>query len=457
MEKNKMGYVPIPKLITTMSLPVIFSMLIQALYNVVDSVYVSRVSEEALTAVSLAFPMQMIVISAFVGLSVGISSLISRKLGAKDSDGAMQVAEHGVLIAALLYVGVALLGIFVVQNAFSAFTDNQTIIKYGITYIQIVMIFSFGNILNQTGMSIFRGTGEMVKPMIAQLIGAVLNMILDPIFIFGYLGFPAMGVKGAAIATVTAQIVAMLYIWSQLLSGKSQLKMKIKKLVLDIKIVGQILAVGIPSALMQGLGSIMLFSMNFILSRFGDSAIAVMGVYFKVQSMVFMPVFGLSIGTMPVVGFNYGAKNKARMKAAIKFSAIAAVIFMGCCLVIFQALPKQLMSLFNPSAQMLAIGIPAFRTISLMFPLFAISVIFSTAFQGLGKAYFSLIISAVRQLVILIPVAFILASLGNVDLVWFAFVIAESVGVVLTIILFKRTYAKSVHGWEDLPEIPVSE
>ncbi len=446
MQQNKMGIVPIPKLITKMSLPVMFSMLIMALYNVVDSIFVSRISEEALTAVSLAFPMQMIIVAVFVGQSVGISSAISRKLGAKDNDGAMQVAEHGVLIALVLYVGVAIFGVIVAQNMFRGFTENQTIIRYGITYTQIVMIFSFGSIFNHTGIGVFRGTGDMIKPTIAQLIGAVLNIILDPILIFGYFGFPAMGVKGAAIATVTAQIVAMLFIWIQLLSGKSIIKMKIKKLKLDMKIIGQILAVSLPSALMQGLASIMLLAMNFILSRFGDSAIAVMGVYFKVQSMVFMPIFGLATGTMPVIGFNYGAKNKERLKSAIKFSAITAFVFMTACLVIFQIFPKQILSLFRASPEMIAIGVPAFRTISLIFPLVSISIIFATSFQGLGKAYFSLIISMFRQLVILIPVAFLLASYMNVDLVWYAFLIAEVFGMILSIFLFTRTYRKSIQS-----------
>lgn len=462
MENNKMGYKPIPGLITKMSLPVIFSMLIQALYNVVDSIFVSRVSEEALTAVSLAFPMQIIVIAAFVGLSTGISSAMSRKLGAKDHDAAMQVAEHGILIAAILFVCVAVGGYFVATPLFqgfsigrfdfNGFTQNQEIINYGISYVQIVMVFSFGSIFNQAGMSIFRGTGDMIKPMIAQLIGAILNIILDPILIFGWGKIPAMGVKGAAIATVTAQTIAMIYIWIELFGGKSIIKLKLKKFKLDMHILGQILAVGVPSAMMQGLASIMLFSMNFILSRFGDSSIAVMGVYFKIQSMVFMPVFGLSIGTMPIIGFNYGAKNKDRIKKAIRFSIIAAVSFMFMCLIIFQLFPKALLNMFNASNEMLAIGIPAFRTISFIFPLIAVTVILSTAFQALGKAYYSLIISIVRQLAILIPSAFILASFANVDLVWFAFILAEFIGAILTVLLFTTVYKKSVSKFEDISE-----
>ena len=458
MEKNKMGIKPIPGLITKMALPVIFSMLIQALYNVVDSIFVSRVSEEALTAVSLAFPMQLIVIAAFVGLSTGISSAISRKLGEKYQHSAVQVAENGLFVAALLFVIVAIGGYFFATPVFRGFslwgmtyrgfTENQTIISYGISYVKIVMLFSFGSIFSQAGMSVFRGTGDMIKPTISQLLGAVLNIALDPILIFGWGFIPPMGVKGAAIATVAAQIVSMLYIWIALLGGKSIIKLKLKEFKLSLEAIRQILAVGIPSAIMQGLASVMLLFMNIILSRFGDSAIAVMGVYFKIQSMVFMPVFGLSIGTMPVVGYNFGAKNKGRIKKAIRFSATAAAVYMTICLVIVQALPAQLLGLFNASSEMLAIGIPAFRSISLIFPLIAITIILTTVFQAFGKAYYSLIVSIVRQLVVLIPVAFILASFSNIDLVWFAFIIAEIVGLVIVTILFSKVYKQSVANWE---------
>lgn len=450
MQENKMGHVPIPKLITTMSLPIIFSMLVQALYNVVDSIFVARISEGALTALSLAFPIQMIIVAAFVGLGIGISSAISRMLGAKDSEGALQVAEHGVLVAVVLYLFIAFFGFFGVQFVFKSFTDNQEIINYSITYTRIILMFSFGSLLNQAGRSIFRGTGDTIKPMIAQLIGAILNIILDPILIFGYFGFPAMGVKGAAIATVTAQIIAMLYIWIQLLSGKSILKMKIKKLIFDMNILKKILVVGLPSFIMQALGSVMLMAMNFILSLFGDSAIALMGVYFRVQSLVFMPVFGLAGSTMPVVGYNFGAKNKKRMKEAVRFSAMAALIFMSICLVIFQVIPRQLLALFNASDELVKIGIPAFRTLSLNFPLAAISIVLATAFQGFGKAYYSLMISLVRMIIILIPAAFLLARLGNVDYVWFSFVIAEVIGLVMTVILYKRIIKKTTDGWPDI-------
>lgn len=448
MKENKMGVKPIPSLIMSMSLPVIFSMLVQALYNVVDRIFVSRVGEEALTGVSLAFPIQLIVIAAFVGLSTGVSSAISRKLGAKDTKSAVQVAEHGMFIGLLLYLIVAIVGLILAGTFFQNFTDNPLVIESGSTYIRIVLLFSFGIIMSHSVTSVMQGSGDMVKPMFAQLIGAITNIILDPILIFGLFGFPALGVKGAAIATVTAQIVAMIYVWILLYKGNSIIKPKFIDFKFDNHIISQILKVGIPTAVMQGLGSVMLTGMNFILSAFGDSAIAVMGVYFSLQSLVFMPVFGLSIGTMPVIGYNFGAKNKSRMIQAIKFSIGLAVGFMSVCFLLFQVFAKQFMGIFNATDQMIAIGVPAIRTISLIFPLVAVTIIVSTAFQGLGKAYFSLIISVIRQFIILLPVAYVLSRFNNVDLVWFAFIIAEIVGVTSALIIFVTTFKQSVHGWE---------
>lgn len=449
MKENKMGVKPIPSLIMGMSLPVIFSMLVQAMYNVVDSIFVSRVGEEALTAVSLAFPIQLIVIAAFVGLSTGISSAVSRKLGEKNHDAAVQVAEHGIFIGIILWILVAIVGVVLASFFFQGFTDDQLVIENAATYIRIVTVFSFGSILAHSARSVLQGTGDMIKPMLAQLLGAILNIILDPILIFGWFGLPAMGVKGAAIATVTAQITAMVFIWFLLYSGNSIIKPKVKGFKFDSHIVGQILMVGVPSALMQGLASVMLTVMNLILATFGDSAIAAMGVYFRVQSMVFMPIFGLAIGTMPVIGYNFGAKNKERMLKAVKFSIIVAVCFMTACFLIFQLFSTNMIQAFDPTDEMLSIGVTAFKTISWIFPLVGVTILLSTSMQGLGKAYYSLIISVVRQLVILLPAAYILSKQGNVDIVWYAFIIAEIVGVVVAVSTFMYTYRKSVHHWEE--------
>lgn len=450
MDKNKMGTQPIPKLIITMSLPMIFGMLIQALYNVVDSIFVSRISDtnnDALTAISLAFPVQLIVIAVFVGLGVGMNSLISRKLGEKDHTSALLVAENGILVGVVVYALVAVFGTLLARPFMNLFTENQSVVEYGVTYVRIIMIFAFGRILAHTGNSILQGTGEMVVPMIGMLIGAVLNIILDPILIFGYFGFSAMGVKGAAIATVVAQIVSMIFVWTLLLSGRFIIKLDLKSFVPHPEIIKQILLIGVPVAVMQGLGSIMLTGFNLILSQFGDVAISVMGAYFRLQSMVFMPVFGLSTGTMPIIGFNYGARNKERMGQAIKFSAIVAFVFMTLCMGIFQLYPEQLLSMYKPDEAMLTMGISAFRTISYVFPLMAVTILLNTAFQAFGKAQYSLITSVVRQLIVLLPAAWLLSRSGNVDLVWFAFLIAEVVGLAVVVVLFRKTYHDSTIDW----------
>lgn len=447
MKNNKLATMPIPKLITTMSLPVIFSMIVQALYNIVDSIFVSNINEEALTALSLSFPVQMIIVAAFVGLGTGINSLISRRLGEKDTNGAILVSEHGFVISGFLYVFVAMIGLGLSFFFFDQFTDNQAVIGYGSTYIRIVMVFSFGSIITHAGMSSLQGSGEMVKPMIAQLIGAIANMILDPIFIFGWFGLPAMGVAGAAIATVTAQILAMVFILRELLTGNNIIKPDPKHFKLQPPIIREIIKVGLPSAVMQGLGSVMLGGMNLIVAGFGDSAIAVLGVYYRLQSLVFMPLFGLSIGTMPVVGFNFGAKNKARIKEAVRFSITVGLIFMSLCLLVFQTLPTILLGFFNASPEMLTIGIPAIRTISLIFPLFSVTVIFSSSFQAMGKAHYSLMVSVIRQLIVLLPAAYLLGRLGGVTYLWYAFIIAEVTGVIIVTITFIGTYFKATHQW----------
>lgn len=454
MEKNKMGTMPIPKLVISMSLPAIFAMLIQALYNVVDSMFVSNISatnNDGLAAISLAFPLQLIVIAVFVGLGVGINSLVSRRLGEKDYDGAVLVAENGVMVAAFVYIFVAIGGYFLARPFYQLFTENTAVVDYATVYTQIVMVFAFGRILSYCGSSVMQGTGEMVKPMIGMLIGALLNMILDPIFIFGYLGMPAMGVEGAAYATIIAQIVAMLYVWYELIFGKNIIKLNIKKFRIDFNAIKEILKIGIPVSLMQGLGSIMLTGVKFILSQFGDVAISVMGAYFKIQSMVFMPVFGLSTGTLPIIGFNYGARNKERLGKAVRFSASLATGFMILCFLVFQIFSNNLIGLFNPGPEMLAIGLPAFRTISLMFPLVGITVVLSTTFNAFGKAHYSLIISMIRQLVVLLPVMYFLSQIGNIDVIWFAFLAAEVVGFVAVALMFRNVYSSSVGKWSAQP------
>lgn len=451
-EKNKMGTMPIPKLVISMSLPAIFAMLIQAMYNVVDSIFVSRISDtnnDALTAISLAFPVQLIVIAVFVGLGVGINSLISRKLGEKDYDSAVLVAENGVMVGAVVYAIVAVLGVIFARPFFTLFTDNTIVIDYATAYTKIVMAFAFGRIMAHAANSVLQGTGEMVKPMITMLIGAVLNIILDPILIFGWFGLPAMGVEGAAYATVIAQIISMLYVWREIIFGDNIIKLDIRKFKPVPAMIKQILVIGIPVSLMQGLGSVMLTAINLILSQFGDVAIDVMGAYFRLQSVVFMPCFGLATGTLPIIGFNFGAKNRKRLGEAIRFSTVVATGFMVMCMLVFQVFNQSLLGMYNPSDEMLAIGIPAFRTISIIFPTLGVTIIFSTAFQAFGKAHYSLMVSAIRQLLVLLPAAYLLSFLGNVNAIWYAFIISEVFGVTLVSVLFRRTYYNSIKGWSE--------
>jgi putative MATE family efflux protein len=430
MNENKMAIMPIPRLILTMSMPAILSMMVQALYNIVDSIFVSRISEQALTAVSLAFPVQMVLIACFVGLGIGINSSISRKLGEGDRKAATNFAEHGYLVGLILYA-IVTIGVFFTDDFFSLFTKDLLILQYSTEYTGIILLFSFGRILAQAGMSIMQGCGEMVKPMKAQLIGAVSNIILDPILIFGMFGLPAMGVKGAAIATVSAQGLSMMYVFYTIFRGKEYLKLNLRNFKYSRKIARGIIQVGLPAALMQGLFSLMLTGMNFILAGIISTSVAVLGVFFRLQSFVFLPVIGISQGSLPVVGFNYGAKNKKRITAVLKFSSGMALAYMTLGLIVFQLLPEPLLSIFNSSEEMKKIGITAFRRISLMFPFSALTIIASTAYQGMGKAHYSLIVTFFRQIIVLIPLAWLLGRYAGLDTLWFAFPLAQITGVIL--------------------------
>ena len=446
---NKMGILPIPKLILTMSLPAILSMMVQALYNVVDSIFVAQINEEAITALSLAFPIQLVIVACFVGVGVGVSSSISRKLGANDIKGAVMTAEHGFLLGAILYAFIMALGILLARYFFEMFTDDALIIQYGFDYLIVIMLFSFGRIFAQAGISIYQGSGEMVIPMVAQLIGAVINIVLDPLFIFGYAGLPAMGVKGAAIATVLAQILSMVFVWLCLVKFKRVMTLNPKGFKFNRDIMKQILFVGLPAAAMQALASVMLVGLNLILASFTTTAIAVLGIYFKLQSFVFMPVFGLSQGLMPIVGFNYGAKNKERVTQAISIALVMAVSYMTLGLIIFQGFTDELILLFNGTADMLEIGRVAFKTISIGFPLAAVSIVISTAFQGLGDAYLSMTAAFIRQIVVLLPLAAILGHFYGIDAVWLSFIIAEVVGLSFVLGFYRRTYVKKIAVLEE--------
>jgi putative MATE family efflux protein len=456
-KENKMGSMPIPKLLFQMALPAIIAMMVQALYNVVDSIFVSRLGEEALTALSLAFPIQLIIIAFFVGLGIGINSLVSRKLGEKDVESATNAAEHGFIIAGILYVIIVILAFLIPKVFFSKFTDDPLVIEYGVQYITIVMLFAFGRIFAQAGISVMQGTGEMVKPMKAMMVGAVGNMILDPILIFGWFGVPAMGIRGAAIATVAAQCLSMLYVFHAIFKQKISLELNMKSFHYDSKIVKQIITVGLPAAIMQALGSVMLTGLNLILASFSGSAVAVLGVYFKLQSFIFMPIFGLSQGTLPIVGYNFGAKNRSRMMEAIKVAILTAVSIMVLGTIIFQFFPSSLLKMFNSSPAMMSIGVHAFRTISWIFPMAGISIVLSTSFQAMGKAHLSMVVSFIRQLVVLLPSAYFFGKYFGLDAVWYSFVASEVVGLSTVLFLFRSVTQSQLSGWVESPKVKSTE
>lgn len=438
MQENKMGVMPINKLIISMSLPIMISMLVQALYNIIDSIFVAMINENALTAVSMAFPIQNLMIAVGAGTAVGVNALLARSLGEKDYDKVNRIAENAVFLVVLSYLAFLLIGLFGAEAFFRSQTDIEEIVVYGKQYLSVCCFFSFGIFTQIMFERILQATGKTIYTMFTQGIGAIINIILDPILIFGLLGFPKMGVTGAAVATVIGQIIAgaLGIIFNH--TKNHEVKIRLKGFRPDGAIIGQIYTIGIPSIIMQAIGSVMNYGMNRILISFTSTATAVFGVYFKLQSFIFMPVFGLNNGVIPIMAYNYGAGNKERVTKTLKHSITYAVCIMIVGLIIFQVIPSPLLKLFNASDTMLAIGIPALRIISISFILAAICIACGSCFQALGKATYSMVVSIARQLVVLLPVAFALAQLGNVNLVWWAFPIAELMSLTMTTIFMKK-------------------
>ena len=444
IKENKMGTMTVNKLLISMSLPMIISMLVQALYNVVDSMFVAQISENALTAVSLAFPLQSLMIAVGVGTGVGVNAVLSKSLGQKDFESANKAASNGIILSFLSYVIFALIGVFLTGVFFKSQTSNVEIINHGSQYIYICTILSvglFGQIILER---LLQSTGKTFYTMITQGIGAIINIILDPILIFGLFGVPEMGVAGAAVATVTGQIIAMFLALYFNLKKNHEIKLNKKVFKLDIKIIKRIYAVGVPSIVMQSIGSVMTFGLNKILIGFTPTATAVFGVYFKLQSFVFMPVFGLNNGMVPIVAYNYGAKNEERVTKTIKLSTVYAMGIMLVGFLIFQAFPKQLLCLFNASEDMLRIGIPALRIISINFIFAGFCVIASSVFQALENGMLSLVVSAVRQLIAILPLAFIFGQVFGVNAIWFAFPVSEIIAVILSAMFMKKVYNEAI-------------
>lgn len=451
---DKMGSTPMLRLILSMSLPTMFSMIIQAMYNIVDSVFVSSLGQDALTALSLAYPLQLMTISVAVGTGVGINSFISRRLGEKNQELANNGAANGIFISIISWLVFLLVGIFLTVPFFKLFNPTPGVMKYGVDYTSIILIFSVGVMVEIAIEKVLQATGNMIFPMIFQLIGAVTNIVLDPLFIFGIGPFPRMEVAGAAIATVIGQILAMLFAIYIFFFKKHAVQVHVRNFKPSLKIIKNIYAVGFPSIIMQSISSVLVVGLNAILMGFSEAAVSVHGIYYKMQSFVFMPVFGLNQGLMPIMGYNFGAKNKDRLHSAIRYGCIIAAFIMLCGTVIFWIFPAQILSLFNANDDILNMGIKAMRFISLSFLPAAIDIIFSTTFQAVGKGFSSMILSLLRQLVFILPAAFVLSNFG-VNAVWFAYPIAEVGALIVAIFLYTRINRKVFSKLQ--PGVPIAE
>ena len=443
-KENKMGVMPINKLILSMSLPMMISMLIQALYNIVDSMFVAQISENALTAVSLAFPIQNLMIAVAVGTGVGINAFLSKSLGEKEYDTANKIAKNAIFLALMSYLVFLLFGIFGANMFFRTQTDIADIVSQGTTYLRVCCILSFGVFFQITFERLLQSTGKTIYNMYTQGLGAIINIILDPIMIFGLLGFPKMGVGGAALATVIGQVVAAIAGIFFNHYKNHEIDINLKGFRPSLNIIKKIYAVGVPSIIMSSIASVMTFGMNKILITFSSTATAVFGVYFKLQSFIFMPVFGLNNGMVPIVSYNYGAKKKDRITKTLKTGIVYAVIIMFIGFLIFEFLPDKLFMIFNASDTMMQIGVPALRIIGIHYLIAGVSICIMSVCQALGHGIASLIISAVRQLVVLLPVAFILSKLWGINATWWAFPIAEVVGVSLCIYFIYRIYHRDL-------------
>lgn len=438
MEENKMGIMPINKLLITMSLPMIISMLVQAMYNIVDSIFVAQVSENALTAVSLAFPFQNLMIAFAGGTAVGVNALLSRSLGEKNQERVNATAINAIFIYILTGLIFMCGGLTLSHLFFSIQTDVVEIVTGGTTYATIVVGCSFGLFGQFLFERLLQATGRTLFTMVTQGLGAIINIILDPIFIFGLFGMPKLGVGGAAIATVTGQIIAFCLAIFFNIKYNPDITFSIKGFKPDFQIIKQIYVVGVPSIIMQSIGSIMTFGMNTILIAFSTTATAVFGVYFKLQSFVFMPLFGLNNGMIPILAYNLGAEKKDRMRQTIKLAMMYATGMMVVGMLIFECIPATLLGFFNASEAMIAIGVPALRIIALHFVIAGFAIVCSALFQAVSKGTYSLLTSLIRQLIVLLPCAYLLSLLGNINLIWLSFPIAEVASAITSLVLFKK-------------------
>ena len=442
VQENKMGVLPVPKLLFQMSLPMILSMLVQALYNIVDSIFVAQINENALTAVSLVFPVQNLLIAIAVGTGVGVNSVLSRSLGAKEFRTANACAQHGIFLAFISGILFAIAGNLLAVPFFNIQTSDVQIKEYGVTYMTIISTLCVAVYLQVMFERLLQSTGRTFFTMISQGVGAIINIIMDPILIFGLLGFPKLGVAGAAIATVFGQACACVLGLFFNIKVNKDISIDMRHFRPDKKIIASIYEVGIPSIVMQAIGSLMTFGMNKILIQFTSTATAVFGVYFKLNSFIFMPVFGLNNGMVPIVAYNYGARNKKRITQTIHLSIISAVVIMLCGLALFMIFPENLLRMFNASDAMLEIGVPALRIICLSFIFAGFCIVVGSVF--LGNGIYSLIVSAARQLLVILPVAAFLAKVGGLSAVWWAIPIAEIASVTFSSYFYRKIYKEKI-------------
>ena len=470
-KENKMGVMPVNKLLITMSLPMMFSMLVQAVYNIVDSIFVSRIPDagtsmnaltaiasmfssnntqagnDALTAVSLAFPIFSLMISFGAGTSVGINAVLSMRLGQKNQAAVNATAVNGLLLALFNYVVFAIAGIFAINPYILSQVDDPQVIQFACQYIQIILFAGFGMFMGITFDRLLQSTGRTFYTMITQLIGALTNIILDPILIFGIGPIPAMGIAGAAYATVAGQILSMIVSVIFNLTINKDIQFKFKGFRPDGSIISQIYKVGLPSIILQAVGSFTTYGMNLILTTFEsvkNTAISVYGAYFKLNSFIFMPVFGLNNGIVPILAYNYGAKNKKRITATIKCGLMYAMIIMCVGCAIFELFPEKLLGLFNADEKMLQIGVPCLRLIAPSFIGAAFAITIGCVFQALGKAVYSMVVSLARQICVLLPVAYFFSLTGNINNVWLCFIVAEFISVALSAFYYARIYRKKI-------------
>ncbi len=444
--QNKMGTMPVGRLILNMSWPAILSMMILALYNIVDSFFVARLGEEALAAITYIFPVQMVQMSCAIGTGVGINSLISRRLGARKIEEANLAASHGYRLAFFNWAGFALIGLFLSRPILEVMTDTPYILEEGTKYMTIVMVGSLFVFVQVFTEKIIQSTGNMILPMFCSILGGLFNIALDPILIFGLGPFPEMGVAGAAVATITGQFFSMCLGQYMLFGRKHPVKVKLRGYKWQGSIVKDIYAVGLPAILMQCIASVMQFGMNMILRSFTETAVAVMGVYGRLQSFIFMPVFGLNQGVLPILGFNYGAKNKKRLMEAYKKGFIFAFSIMAAGLIVFQLFPHEILGAFNAQGNqdMFDIGVPALRAVSWCFLPASYGIMTSSVFQGTGHGFLSLWSSMIRQLIGILPIAYILGKLFGLNTVWWAFPLAEILGTAYLVIAFVWLYKKDL-------------